>query len=55
MEEERIFFEAKEARIEGLLSLDKEPTRGSVIICHPHPLFGGNMYKDIALDDDDFF
>ena len=48
MEEERIFFEARGARIEGLLSLDKEPTKGSVIICHPHPLFGGNMYNNVV-------
>ncbi len=48
MEEERIFFEAAGARIEGLLSLDKEFTRGSVIICHPHPLFGGNMYNNVV-------
>ncbi len=48
MEEERIFFEARGARIEGLLSLDKEFTRGSVIICHPHPLFGGNMYNNVV-------
>jgi hypothetical protein len=48
MEEERIFFEARGATIEGLLSLDKEFTKGSVIICHPHPLFGGNMYNNVV-------
>jgi len=48
MEEERIFFEARGATIEGLLSLDKESRKGSVIICHPHPLFGGNMHNNVV-------
>jgi alpha/beta superfamily hydrolase len=43
MEEERICFEVTGARIEGLISLDERPTKGSIIICHPHPLFGGSM------------
>ncbi len=49
MEEERISFEVKEARIEGLLSLDKESTKGGLIICHPHPLFGGNMDNTVVI------
>ena len=48
MEEERIFFEARGATIEGLLSLEQESTKGSVIICHPHPLFGGNMDNNVV-------
>ena len=48
MEEERISFEARGARIEGLLSLDKRPPKGSIIICHPHPLFGGNMDNNVV-------
>lgn len=48
MEEERIFFNAKVIRIEGLLSLDRGITKGGVIICHPHPLFGGNMYINVV-------
>ena len=48
MEEERISFEVKEARIEGLLSLDKESTKGGVIVCHPHPLFGGTMHNSVV-------
>jgi alpha/beta superfamily hydrolase len=48
MEEERVSFEARGARIEGLLSLDERPSEGSIIICHPHPLFGGNMYNNVV-------
>lgn len=48
MEEERIFFNAKGKRIEGLLSVDRELTRGVVIICHPHPLFGGTMNNNVV-------
>ena len=48
MEEERISFEVKGARIEGLLSRDKESTKGALIICHPHPLFGGNMDNTVV-------
>ncbi|UCD70769.1 MAG: hypothetical protein JSW70_07115 [Syntrophobacterales bacterium] len=49
MEEERIYFKAKGAKIEGLLSLDKRPPKGSVIICHPHPLFGGDMDNTVVV------
>jgi alpha/beta superfamily hydrolase len=48
MEEERVYFEAVGARIEGLLSVDKRPPRGSIIICHPHPLFGGDMDNNVV-------
>jgi len=49
MEEERIYFEARGARIEGLLSLDRRPPKGSIIICHPHPLFGGTMDNSVVV------
>jgi alpha/beta superfamily hydrolase len=48
VEEERIFFNAKRMRIEGLLSVDKEFAKGGVIICHRHPLFGGTMYNNVV-------
>jgi alpha/beta superfamily hydrolase len=49
MEEERVSFEATGARIEGLLSLDKRLPKGSIIICHPHPLFGGDMDNTVVV------
>ncbi|MFX0202418.1 MAG: alpha/beta hydrolase, partial [Candidatus Hodarchaeota archaeon] len=48
MEEEKVYFQSKGIRIEGLLSLDKGFYRGSIIICHPHPLFGGNMHNNVV-------
>jgi alpha/beta superfamily hydrolase len=49
MEEERIYFDATDARIEGLLSPDKGSPRGALIICHPHPLYGGDMHNDVVV------
>jgi alpha/beta superfamily hydrolase len=49
MEEERVYFEAEGAGIEGLLSPDKGPFKGAIIICHPHPLFGGDMHNTVVV------
>jgi len=49
MEEKKISFEAKGARIEGLLSLDRRPSKGLIITCHPHPLFGGDMHNTVVV------
>ena len=49
IEEEKVYFDAPGARIEGFLSLDKRPTKGSIIICHPHPLFGGDMHNNVVV------
>ncbi len=49
MEEEKVYFDVPGSRIEGLLSSDKRPTRGSIIICHPHPLFGGDMHSNVVV------
>ena len=48
MDEERIYFEAGGARIEGFLSMDRRLAKGSIIICHPHPLFGGTMDNNVV-------
>ena len=50
MEEERISFEVKGARIEGFLSTDETPPKGAIIICHPHPLFGGTMDNGVVVE-----
>ncbi len=39
---EKIFFQSNDLQIEGLL--DRRTTDKGVIISHPHPLYGGNMY-----------
>ena len=49
MEEERVYFEAGGAGIEGLLSPDKGTFKGAIIICHPHPLFGGDMHNTVVV------
>ena len=43
----RILFDGPEGQLEGLLEL-KESSRG-VVLCHPHPLYGGSM-DDMVLE-----
>jgi alpha/beta superfamily hydrolase len=49
MEEERVYFDAEGSRIEGLLSADKGTSKGAIIVCHPHPLFGGDMHNMVVV------
>jgi uncharacterized protein len=46
MAEERIFFEAKGLKLEGMLG-DSRNDKG-VVICHPHPLYGGTMHNNVV-------
>jgi hypothetical protein len=46
--EEQITFDAGETTLEGALWLPPEPNRAAVILCHPHPLFGGNMQNNVV-------
>ncbi len=44
----RVTFTSGEATLEGLIfEGTAEPTRG-VILCHPHPLYGGNMFNPLV-------
>jgi len=44
MREERIFFPSTGIKLEGLIHKSEAPlARGGVILCHPHPQFGGDM------------
>jgi len=44
--EENICFDSNGVKIEGLLSLlHKEK---GVVVTHPHPLYGGNMYNPVV-------
>lgn len=45
MSTKRVVIEGDE-RLEGLLS--EGEGRGGVIICHPHPLYGGSMYNNVV-------
>ena len=44
--EKQTFFVAGETRIEGLISLC--PGEKGVVVSHPHPLYGGNMYNGVV-------
>jgi alpha/beta superfamily hydrolase len=44
MKEERIFFPSTGIHLEGLIHKSEAPfARGGVILCHPHPQYGGDM------------
>jgi uncharacterized protein len=44
MKEERVFFPSTGIKLEGLIHKSEAPSaRGGVILCHPHPQFGGDM------------
>ncbi|MGB9627897.1 MAG: alpha/beta hydrolase [Thermodesulfobacteriota bacterium] len=48
MKEERIFFQSKGIRLEGLLSIQEAfPIKRGLILCHPHPQLGGDMYNPV--------
>ncbi len=44
--EETIFFQSENHRIEGLISKGTE--KKGIIIAHPHPLYGGDMYNPVV-------
>ena len=46
MAEERIFFESKGLKLEGMLA--DGPVEMGVVICHPHPLYGGSMHNNVV-------
>lgn len=46
MTEEKISFLAKGLRLEGIIHyglVKEEDKKPGVILCHPHPLYGGDM------------
>ena len=44
MKEEKVFIPSAGIQLEGLLSIQEASFfRGGVILCHPHPQYGGDM------------
>lgn len=41
-----MFFRAGDLQLEGLLA--GPATAAGVVLCHPHPLYGGNMYNAVV-------
>jgi alpha/beta superfamily hydrolase len=47
---EHIFFKSGDSTLEGVLSYpQKSSSCPGVIICHPHPLYGGDMNNNVVL------
>ncbi len=45
-----VFFAGKNFKLEGVISSPKEESsRPGVIICHPHPAYGGDMNNNVVL------
>ncbi len=48
MEEEKVFFTSGGIQLEGLLSIHEAlSAKGGLILCHPHPQFGGDMHNRV--------
>jgi alpha/beta superfamily hydrolase len=48
MKEEKIFFPSGMIQLEGLLSIHEALSdKGGVILCHPHPQYGGEMHNRV--------
>jgi alpha/beta superfamily hydrolase len=48
MTEEKIFIPSKGVQLEGLLSIQEAPSmKGGIILCHPHPQYGGDMHNPV--------
>ena len=49
MKEEKVSIPCDGLRLEGLLSVQEAlPVRGGVVLCHPHPLYGGEMDNPVV-------
>jgi hypothetical protein len=44
----RVFFKAGELLLEGIIHGEEGATKG-VIVCHPHPQFGGDMNNNVVV------
>lgn len=50
MEEEKVFFDCGDIRLEGVLNPAKAHTHAvGVVMCHPHPQYGGDMQNSLVV------
>jgi alpha/beta superfamily hydrolase len=50
MKEERVLIPGTGIELEGLLSIHEAlPFKGGVIVCHPHPQYGGDMDNPVVV------
>lgn len=48
MKEERVFLPSTAIQLEGLLSVHEAlSAKGGMILCHPHPQYGGDMHSSV--------
>lgn len=48
--EEQVTIPVGEVRLEGLLSLRAPVPEIGVVVCHPHPLYGGDMHNNVVAE-----
>lgn len=46
--EESVTFQVGTLTLQGLLSMPSQPPTLGVVLCHPHPLYGGDMYNNMV-------
>jgi hypothetical protein len=44
-----IYFGREEAKLHGVITISDAPGAPGVVICHPHPQFGGSMDNNVVL------
>jgi alpha/beta superfamily hydrolase len=50
MKEEKVLIPSAGVQLEGLLSIQEASSfRGGVILCHPHPQYGGDMQNPVMM------
>lgn len=49
MREERLSFTCGELALEGVLHRPEGQPQGAVVVCHPHPLYGGDMHNHVVV------
>lgn len=51
MNEKTLKFRSSDLTLEGVLHLPRNtPAIGGVVVCHPHPLYGGDMDNNVVRD-----